>query len=953
MKIATVNRKITLSILTMMALICGLSGMSYGQKAMTILNVGCKATTFISPAGIADVTVEGTLRANRAVEDVKGWVTINGRKIGSGGIPTINVFGFGYTGGQILGDFSTGETRSFSIIARSVLVHDGDRCGVSFEWREVNPPIRPSPDPESDPRPSTTDPTSPAEGTLKIVTDFTGAAGKHKPVTITATDLNGDPVRGVVVTLRVTEGGGTVSPSTVTTKDDGTATSILTRGNTVGNNYFIYAAARGYGQASSRILITKPATRPDLIVDFPRVSKNTLAPGESFTFSVTVKNKGDGPAGVTTLRYYRSSDRARGTEVGTETVSALASNGTSDVNIQLTAPTALGSYTYSACIARLPNESNSDNNCSHSVGITVGVSPKELVIASGNNQDGTPNSELTDPLVVRVLDAESKGIADVNVTFGVTAGHGKLSSQANEGEITVSTTAQGIAEVPFTPTSPGIVTVQASVAGLDPVVFTVNAGPPPATLVKASGDNQHGDPGTRLANPFVVEVQDKDGTPLEGISVTFQVTAGGGTLSATTVTTAANGRGQTSLTLGSKRAVNRVRASVAGIDTPVTFSTSIEPKVLIAADQRPPMYWVDTDAGTLHRLVSEKVENLLPKVQNATSLTVDMTNGKLYWTEKTRNRTGRIQRANLDGTNVQLVKDLTSAPLYIAIDVARGKLYLVNGWNKIQRMNLDGSAFQPNLITGLQAPKGMAVDAAGGKVYWIEQTGERAGRIRSANLDGSNIQLVKALTSIPGGIAIDAVNSKLYVTNAYGKVQRLNLDGQNYQPNLITGLKSPMGLAVDSAGGKVYWTEQGSLRRAALNGMNVRDVVTGLRMNVSLVLGTPPVNTGGPAAPTAIASVSGETALLANYPNPFNPETWIPYQLSKDAEVSLTIYAVNGQIVRRLALGHQAAGMYQDRSRAAYWDGKNAFGEPVASGVYFYTLTAGDFTATRKMLIRK
>ena len=96
-----------------------------------------------------------------------------------------------------------------------------------------------------------------------------------------------------------------------------------------------------------------------------------------------------------------------------------------------------------------------------------------------------------------------------------------------------------------------------------------------------------------------------------------------------------------------------------------------------------------------------------------------------------------------------------------------------------------------------------------------------------------------------------------------------------------------------------------------------------------------------------------ETALLANYPNPFNPETWMPYQLAKDAEVTLTIYAVNGQVVRRLALGHQAAGVYQNRSRAAYWDGKNAFGEPVASGLYFYTLTAGDFTATRKMLIRK
>ena len=96
-----------------------------------------------------------------------------------------------------------------------------------------------------------------------------------------------------------------------------------------------------------------------------------------------------------------------------------------------------------------------------------------------------------------------------------------------------------------------------------------------------------------------------------------------------------------------------------------------------------------------------------------------------------------------------------------------------------------------------------------------------------------------------------------------------------------------------------------------------------------------------------------ETVLLANYPNPFNPETWIPYQLAAPAKVTLQIFAVNGALVRTLDLGHQPAGVYQQRTRAAYWDGRNQLGEPVASGVYFYTLTAGDFTATRKMLIRK
>ena len=95
------------------------------------------------------------------------------------------------------------------------------------------------------------------------------------------------------------------------------------------------------------------------------------------------------------------------------------------------------------------------------------------------------------------------------------------------------------------------------------------------------------------------------------------------------------------------------------------------------------------------------------------------------------------------------------------------------------------------------------------------------------------------------------------------------------------------------------------------------------------------------------------TRLSANYPNPFNPETWIPYQLSESAEVTLRIYFMDGTLVRTLALGHRAAGTYHGKSRAAYWDGRNEQEERVASGVYFYTLSAGDFTATRKMLIRK
>ena len=96
-----------------------------------------------------------------------------------------------------------------------------------------------------------------------------------------------------------------------------------------------------------------------------------------------------------------------------------------------------------------------------------------------------------------------------------------------------------------------------------------------------------------------------------------------------------------------------------------------------------------------------------------------------------------------------------------------------------------------------------------------------------------------------------------------------------------------------------------------------------------------------------------ETVLLPNYPNPFNSETWIPYHLAHAADVTLTVYDTKGAVVRQLVLGHQPAGFYTARAKAAYWNGRNESGESVASGVYFYQLRAGDYTALRRMVIVK
>jgi hypothetical protein len=102
-----------------------------------------------------------------------------------------------------------------------------------------------------------------------------------------------------------------------------------------------------------------------------------------------------------------------------------------------------------------------------------------------------------------------------------------------------------------------------------------------------------------------------------------------------------------------------------------------------------------------------------------------------------------------------------------------------------------------------------------------------------------------------------------------------------------------------------------------------------------------------------IRTIPKRSKLMQNWPNPFNPETWIPFQLSKAADVTVTIYDIHGGVVRQLDLGHTPAGIYDKKFNAIYWNGTNDLGERVSSGVYFYHIQAGEFSASRKMAILK
>ena len=202
--------------------------------------------------------------------------------------------------------------------------------------------------------------------------------------------------------------------------------------------------------------------------------------------------------------------------------------------------------------------------------------PHSLTKVSGDNQEGTASVQLAEPFVVSVLDLAGAPLAGVIVSFSVTAGGGLLSSTTD------ATDANGRATTRLTLGSDaGTNTVAATVEGLEPVTFTATAiKQMPHSLTKVSGDGQQGQAGQQLAKPFVVSVLDQNGAAFAGASVTFSVTAGGGTLSAVTATTDANGRAATWLTLGSDAGTNTVAATVAGLD-PVTFTaTAIMPHSL-------------------------------------------------------------------------------------------------------------------------------------------------------------------------------------------------------------------------------------------------------------------------------------------------------------------------------------------------------------------------------------
>ena len=267
--------------------------------------------------------------------------------------------------------------------------------------------------------------------------------------------------------------------------------------------------------------------------------------------------------------------------------------------------------------------------------------------------------------------------------------------------------------------------------------------------------------------------------------------------------------------------------------------------------QTPQMYWThQTDetegTGKIQRanLDGSNIETLISGLDKPFGLALDVTGGKVYWTGQDKIQRAKIQRANLDGSNIEaLVTEedglgFPASPL--VLDVAGGKMYWTvwgtsSGLARIQCANLDGSNVE-DVVIGLDKPFGLALDLSGSKMYWTDWF---EGKIQRANLDGSNIEAL--VTAFPLGLALDLSGDKMYWTGG-DKIQRANLDGSNTE-TLVSTEEDDVGfsryLALNVSGGKMYWTGGDKIQRANLDGSNIETLVTlitGLEALTSIVI---------------------------------------------------------------------------------------------------------------------
>ena len=714
-----------------------------------------------------------------------------------------------------------------------------------------------------------------------------------------------------------------------------------------------------------------------------------------------------------------------------DTFPVFSQSGTTYTSI-LTLPNAAGNYDFTVFI----------NNTAYPVGVIVFAAAEESggrLTVRVDPFDGAPGSKAT--VTFTALGADNQP-AFVTVNLSATGGTLSRSSELTGIAVTLTRGNTLGNENYVTASADGYPSARARflISGMPTPTPTPRSAGAAADLAIYSGNNQSGSLNVPLAEPFIVEVVDAHGSPIEDVRVRFRVPQGSGRFSPRTPRTDAEGLAETTFTPISAGRI-RVEATVGGVDKTVAFtvsveeapeaadpvisSTRIDPQIRVAAANRPPMLWVD--GGAIYGLVGANAQRFAPSVENAMNIAVDVSSGKVYWTEQTGASSGTINSANLDGTSVTELTSILSVPMGIAVDtagrkvywtassgkikqanlngsgsetvlqdlsgptdivVSNGFIYWTEGGNSIRRVSMSGQKIVQDIAANLGTVGGLAV--GGGKVYWTEQASASTGTVNGANLDGTNFGTLASTLSVPMGIAVDTVGNKVYWTASSGKVKRANLDGSRSE-KVVDGLGSPGEIVLSNSitapmtttpttvsyakydvnkDGRVDNTDAGlvidalgtSNTRYDVNGdgaVNFLDVVLVFDNRDDNVAGAPTLfgmklsaaqidiiqeqidlliatNDRSPAALRTLIYMQQllatetrpeKTQLFANYPNPFNPETWIPYELATDTHVRITIYNTQGAVIRTLQFGHQSAGYYTGRDRAAYWDGRNEIGE--------------------------
>ena len=523
------------------------------------------------------------------------------------------------------------------------------------------------------------------------------------------------------------------------------------------SDFLIFAGAFGSqvppsGNGGGGGTTPPPSGSPDLVVESPVVSVGPLTTGQSFTVGATVRNQGNASSASTTLRYYRSTDTtisSNDVEVGTDGVNSLSAGGTSAESISLNAPSSAGTYYYGACVESVSGESNTGNNCSSGVGVTVSAS-------------GSPD-----------LIVESPSVNDSTLTTGQSFTLG--ATVRNQGSASSSSTT-----LRYYRSSNATISTDDVEVGTD-VVSSLSAG---GTSAESISLNAPSGAGTYFYGACVDAVSgESDNVNNCSEAVSMTVTAVSGTTKL--YWTDFNKRKVQSSNLDGSVVRDLVTAGLVG-----PFGIALD---MFAGK----MYWTDVGTDKIQRsnLDGSSVEDLVTTgLQDPFGIALDESGGKIYWTDL---GTDRIQRSNLDGSGAEdLVTTGLQDPFGIALDESGGKIYWTDwGTRRIHRSNLDGSGVEALVAAGLSYPRGIALDVSGGKIYWTDWGTDK---IQRANLDGSGVEdLVTTGLQDPSGIALDVSGGKMYWTDqGADKIQRSNLDGSGVEDLVTTGLDVPTSIAL-------------------------------------------------------------------------------------------------------------------------------------------------------------